>query len=127
MIKCGLLQRDQILQYDFESEKHVQPTPLCVSRVVLRHPVLRSSVLLIQAHKAFPAAECRETVRETASAKTSNTASSSSSKQLTIPSPATMHHHPPPCVSMVGSHSNPCLPLQCEPHEVGRFSSLHSV
>ncbi|XP_036810550.1 protein TALPID3 isoform X1 [Oncorhynchus mykiss] len=70
---------------------------------------------LLQAHKAFPAAECRETVRETASAKTSNTASSSSSKQLTIPSPATMHHHPPPCVSMsreeVAVVLPPVLPL----------------
>ncbi|XP_031684548.1 protein TALPID3 isoform X2 [Oncorhynchus kisutch] len=56
---------------------------------------------LLQAREAFPAAESRETVRETASAKTSNTTSSSSSKQLTIPSPANMHHHPPPCVSMV--------------------------
>nr|XP_029543585.1 protein TALPID3 isoform X3 [Oncorhynchus nerka] len=57
---------------------------------------------LLQAPEAFPAAGSRETVRETASAKTSNTtSSSSSSKQLTISSPANMHHHPPPCASMV--------------------------
>ncbi|XP_064783888.1 protein TALPID3 isoform X3 [Oncorhynchus masou masou] len=70
---------------------------------------------LLQAREAFPAAGSRETVRETASAKTSNTTSSSSSKQLTIPSPATMHHHPPPCVSMsreeVAVVLPPVLPL----------------
>uniref|UniRef100_A0A674F753 Si:ch211-185a18.2 n=1 Tax=Salmo trutta TaxID=8032 RepID=A0A674F753_SALTR len=71
---------------------------------------------LLQAREAFPAAESRETVRETASAKTSNTtSSSSSSKQPTIPSPTTMHHHPPPCVSMsqeeVAVALPPVLPL----------------
>ncbi|XP_055719889.1 protein TALPID3 isoform X2 [Salvelinus fontinalis] len=70
---------------------------------------------LLQAREAFPAAESRETVRETASAKTSNTPSSSSSKQPTIPSPTTMHHHPPPCVSMsqeeVAVVLPPVLPL----------------
>ncbi|CAB1331175.1 unnamed protein product, partial [Coregonus sp. 'balchen'] len=57
---------------------------------------------LLQARDAFPAAESRETVRETASARTSNT--TSSSKQPAIPAPTTTHHPPPPpppCVSMV--------------------------
>ncbi|XP_041704028.2 protein TALPID3 isoform X1 [Coregonus clupeaformis] len=69
---------------------------------------------LLQARDAFPAAESRETVRETASARTSNT--TSSSKQPAIPAPTTTHHPPPPpCVSMsqeeVAVVLPPVLPL----------------
>ena len=86
-------------------------------------PVLCSSVLVVQPRAAFPAAESTETVRETASARTSKTTSSS-------------RKHPPPlppCVSMVGFHSNPCLPLQCQLYEVDSvlyglccYPSIHS-